>query len=624
MDVEVGWLVNRMKIQAPKSQGSISFSLFSVPSVPLCFYRRFERMRSPLLKVASGLFLFVFTSFFPLEALSLDRIVLANLAIGDTAQAVAVAKNFVRNSPQNSDHWKWLIKALSAAGAEADLIGCWQQFFDRFPLESCEEEVLETLSWGVISAHAASSLPQQRLMAVAGAFLSQDARAAKFLLGALEDKNTIIRAVSAELSSYMGDAALIEAVCSALAKEKNKKVRIALLGAMGRMSCRQVKNILWEVIQSNVLPLEEKVAAIESFVQIDSSLTVDALQNLSSCNRAALRLLSCEAVVYSMEKEKAKVLFPLLNDSQGVVRAAAWQALALLRIESIPSSFVDGFFFEKHLKDPEPEAAVATAWYLALQRDTRGIEALRSAFINGSFPLKQCALGALNCSGPYGISLVKELFFGSDDLIEKANLALALIGQREEVQEAGKAIAALLEGSKQQLFWQKRAAWQVLAYNNGSKEGEDTVFSKYAIDQLVRLELLAILAAIDHPEAIKSIRYFLKTNQWGISATAASLLLSEGGDEALAIVRELLKDSDCHIRVQAALVLALWGHDERAADCLEESYGGAGREYKEKILEALGSCGTRSCLPFLLRCMQEPFASLRLIAAAAILQVLNR
>ena len=48
--------------------------------------------------------------------------------------------------------------------------------------------------------------------------------------------------------------------------------------------------------------------------------------------------------------------------------------------------------------------------------------------------------------------------------------------------------------------------------------------------------------------------------------------MEEGNEQALGIVRELLKDSDEKIRVQAALILAILGSDTSAVKVLQEAY----------------------------------------------------
>jgi hypothetical protein len=81
-------------------------------------------------------------------------------------------------------------------------------------------------------------------------------------------------------------------------------------------------------------------------------------------------------------------------------------------------------------------------------------------------------------------------------------------------------------------------------------------------------------------------------------------------------------DNSHHVKVQAALILALWGREESAIATLQQAYGGSDRELKEKIIEGVGRVGAKSSIPFLVEKLQEPSPTLRLLAAAALLQCL--
>jgi HEAT repeat protein len=144
------------------------------------------------------------------------------------------------------------------------------------------------------------------------------------------------------------------------------------------------------------------------------------------------------------------------------------------------------------------------------------------------------------------------------------------------------------------------------------------------VNQVVRLELLNILAIVKEPMAQEGIKKFLQQKKWGISGVAAALLLSEGDESALEIVKNLLADPDKNIRVQAALILALWGRDEGALTVLREAYPQVSRDMKEKILEGMGRVGAPSSIPFLIETFNDPFQTLRVIAAAACLECLNQ
>jgi len=78
------------------------------------------------------------------------------------------------------------------------------------------------------------------------------------------------------------------------------------------------------------------------------------------------------------------------------------------------------------------------------------------------------------------------------------------------------------------------------------------------------------------------------------------------------------------VQLQAAIVMAAWGQEEKALPMLTQAYATASRQRKEQILEALGSIGAKESLPFLMDRLDESYQTLRLIAAAGILQTLYK
>ena len=74
--------------------------------------------------------------------------------------------------------------------------------------------------------------------------------------------------------------------------------------------------------------------------------------------------------------------------------------------------------------------------------------------------------------------------------------------------------------------------------------------------QLLRLELLNLLVILKYPGAPQAIKDYLSERAWEISATAVTLLLTEGDESAVDIVKELLLDSNPRIRLQAALIIS--------------------------------------------------------------------
>ena len=118
---------------------------------------------------------------------------------------------------------------------------------------------------------------------------------------------------------------------------------------------------------------------------------------------------------------------------------------------------------------------------------------------------------------------------------------------------------------------------------------------------------LRLTPAVSDTTFLASYAGGASTNDSRASALASALLLTEGDEEAIKIVEGLLKDKDKKIKVQAALVFAVWGKGEEAIAILERAYADADRMTKERILEGLGRIAAESSIPFLVEKLQETF-----------------
>ena len=85
-----------------------------------------------------------------------------------------------------------------------------------------------------------------------------------------------------------------------------------------------------------------------------------------------------------------------------------------------------------------------------------------------------------------------------------------------------------------------------------------------------------------------------------------------------------MNDSEANVRSQACLVLAMVGKDASVLNDLQRAYVGADHECKLHILEALGRVGNFDSFSFLISVFNEPFPILRIAAAAAVIQCVNR
>ncbi len=145
-----------------------------------------------------------------------------------------------------------------------------------------------------------------------------------------------------------------------------------------------------------------------------------------------------------------------------------------------------------------------------------------------------------------------------------------------------------------------------------------------AMDQMTRLNLVSQLVLVEDPRALEALKVFLKRKSWGLTGVAAGLLLQEGDETAMEVVRTLLDDKDPDIRLQACLVLAMFGRDESIVRDLQGAYAGADHDKKLHILEALGRIGSKESYSFLVSVLREPFPILRIAAASSLIQSIHK
>jgi HEAT repeat protein len=314
-------------------------------------------------------------------------------------------------------------------------------------------------------------------------------------------------------------------------------------------------------------------------------------------------------------------LFQLLHDSCTQVRLAALQTLGRLRIDSIQGVSVQDLMTHILKNESNNRLSITAAWVLTLVNPELGQRALAPWLNDRSRETRLYAAVALSATGKYGTPLMLETIQAHQDPYVRANLAIALIGQRLAVDQCCQILYACFVLDKEKWMWQDFGCFHALGPNN-VRYDEAGLQDPETTNQLVQLEILNLIAIMKHEKAKEAIAQFLHQKSWGICGSASALLLTECDDSALELVTEKLESPSQQIRVQAALIIALWGRDERAIAILQQAYAGADRELKERILEGIGHIGASSSIPFLVDKMGESYQTLRIIAASALLESL--
>lgn len=556
----------------------------------------------------------------PSNGIQWGKRVQAHIVVGDNLSACNEGFLGLQRFPDSKILWQAYLRALAKARDEKALLSNWRLFATKFPEERCNREILESLAWAVIENGASSASPAIRVIAMLGAYFSQDAKGVAVLRRGLNDSNSFLRGAALKLSSRMLDASLQDEVLRLFKNEGVWKVRLEAIKAVGALNIESARNDLENIIAQEKTPAEEKVAATEAMIAMSDGIDRSQIQRLVQSNRAGLRLLACELITYFEQAQDIDLLLPLIKDIHSEVRAKALHTLGLLRVATVVDQSVPQIAAEQ-VNDTDPLVGLTAAWVLTLNDQNKGFKAFEPFLQHDIREVRHAAAGALAATGKYGVPLAIKTFNTSNDPYVRMNLAVGLIGQREQTTAACDCLYQALTQQKERWMWEDEGNFKTLA---PSTVKHDEAIPNYpeAVNQLVRLNILEMLAIVRYPHAQQAIKSFLQESNWGISGMASALLLIEGDEDAVDLVKGLLSDNDKKVRIQAALILALWGKGEDTVALLQDSYASSDKELKGQILEAVGRVGSNASLSFIAEKLQEPYQTLRIIAAAALLECL--
>jgi HEAT repeat protein len=486
-----------------------------------------------------------------------------------------------------------------------------------------DRRLLEVIAWGVLSKGEHSSQPAISVNALLGAAFTQDAKAIPLLLHQLRSSSALLRSMAIRLAASYGDSPLKEEILQMLQTEKVWYVRLELIQAAGQLRLREARPLLTEIIAHPKTLAEEKAAAIVSMVGMYDALSLQELKNLTRSDRAGLRQLACDLVAHLDFQLGVQEIIPLLKDACPEVRMSALNALGLMRVEGSGNIGVLSLI-EENLKDSAPHVQITAGWVALLHGDSVGEKILEKWILSEEEEMRRLASGAVRVSGQYGVQLAERMLKKSQDSYVRANLALGMVGQREQVQSSCDTLYEVFVKERDTLWMWDNQINPLFRSLSPSRERHVDHIPHYpmVIDQMVRLDLLSVLSIVRYPKVQEAVRGFLQHRSWGVSATAASMLIQEGDEESFTLVKGLLDDPEEKIRLQAALILALLGSDPAAVKVLQGTYPYVDREMKVSILEALARVGDPQSIPFLTEILKEPFQVLRVVAASALIQCL--
>lgn len=552
------------------------------------------------------------------------RRIQAHLLIDDSSAALEEAHKLFQHYPDSMPVGKMFVEALAANGLEEPALDLWNALTVKEPALLYDRHLLEELSWGVLKKGLQSTQYGVRLAALIGAYLTHDIRAVPILQKMMRDSNAVVRCVAVQMASSYQDAPLKEEIARMVSEEKVWIVRLEVMKAVGRLRMKELAPKLQALVQSEKTTYEERQVAISSLVEIYDRISLEELQTLARSNRAGLRHLACSLAAHFRLEQAQGEIIRLIQDTNPHVRIAALNAFGLFYRDRLSGEEAKSLLASS-LKDADPSVAITASWAALLVDPLFGEPHLEKWLQDSLSENRRLAAAALAACGNRSLALAKTTLQKSSDIYVKANIALGLLGQRTEVKECCDLIYDFLQNEKRMWMWDNRAnpLFQVLAPSQVRHIDQIPNYPE-AIDQMTRLNLVSLLALVEDSRALEALKQFLQRKSWGLTGVAAATLLQEGDDTALEVVRQLLTEKDADVRLQACLVLAMVGRDETVLRELQGFYAGAEHEKKLHILEAMGRVGNTESYSFLVGVFKEPFPILRVAAAAALIQSLNR
>ena len=534
----------------------------------------------------------------------------------DYQSALEECKEGLLVYPKSDSLKRAYVCALAEGGREAEAILRWEGWGEK----EVDRDILERLAWGVLHRFEDSHQLDMSIATLLGAFYTQDVRSVQMLKNCMCSSDAFLRATAVGLASYYQDEVLIDQVKRLFESEKVLYVRLEVIKALGLMRVYEMKDSLKRILKNPYSPAQEKARAAKALVDLYERIAPEELLELVQSKRSDLRYLACELIARLDLLDQIPTLFLLLEDPVPSVRVASLTSLYLLGLKNMSSRSL--LKIKGMIEDPYPALSIMASWISLSFAEEKALKALKKWVDKPGCHFRNLAAFAIgNGAAERASLLAREVIETSSDPFVKVNVALGLMHQQAERDVAASTLYQFLMTQKGRVMWKEEALFRVISPSMAHHIPQIPQYPTL-IDQLARLDVLNFLAILDYPKGKEAIKTFLKHEVFGVSYAALMSFIREGGEEALSILRQLLKEEDQKVSVRAALALALFCKDLEAIEVLEQAYPSVDRETKMNILEAIGHIGNQKSVPFLFNLLKEPHYALRVRAASALIQSL--
>ncbi len=541
--------------------------------------------------------------------------------VNDFASACATANSALMEYPDEKALYRQRIMSYASAGLESDALKEWQLYLKHFGEDWADTQLLEKLAWCVLQQGITNPAPLTRLVALSGACATRDMKAYPHLEKAFRDPCAVIRCAACQAAAQLRRNEFAPLLLSLAEFDQSSPVRIGALEALANLKESKTKSLILRKIAQGDISYEERISMAKVLAILEEKSPLKCFQLLINSKDSSFRCLAVEYAIYTRLPESYTPIIALLDDPQIELQVASLHALAILW-PAWPCTPETVQKIRQKAQSTDDTVAVSASWILSLCSSKEGLGQLETFLHHPNPQIRYLAVAAICASGSKAIPLLKYILKTNAELNIKLNAAMGLVRLRTNIPEACTIIERSLRNEDER-FGQKK--WGALKAIVDGRTEKNELLSPDLMDLATRLEVINLLAIVKAPCVPNLLTRFIQSRVWGASGIASMLLLTEGDDSAIEIVEEILQQARTpYLRLQAALVLAMWGKNAAAIEPLLQAYPGAGKETKERIIAALAAIGEQESIPFLANTLLEPGPSLRVQAASALLQVIYR
>lgn len=544
------------------------------------------------------------------------------LEIRDYKRAGSLAEEVLEQFPDSILAYKTCMKSYALQGKGDIAIDTWKVFSQKFSSIQYDEEVLENLAWAIIHmGYESEHFPVRMISLVAGG-LTRDIPGLKMTCESLQDPHYFIQGTALKLASLFPDQMIKEGVLSLLQYEKNSLIRLEAIQLTKTLHIKESEPILYQLLSNNFLTYEEKIAATEALLSFNKEKGSQHIDYLINQNRSGLRILASKMIANNPQKNNLDYLYQLFEDKQKDVLIHAIYTAGVLRLDENKTQELCAHLEALH-QNTSSEIAALTAWALCRHGKYQYMDILESTILGEEIALRRQISSALPTLGKQASNSLLSCMQQSEDPYVRLNLALGLIQHQCYLSEACLEIEGFLTNNQDKVMFDDREGFfeRIVPSN----KLYDPMISNYPelVNSWVRLHLIRILCELSYSKAFELLEQFFSENELELSNLALFTLIKEKGQQSFVQMREFLYHRNPKLRYQAALVLAFMSKDREAIKVLESLYFNLSYPEKLQVLEALAYIGDKKSLPFLLKVMDEPFQTLKIMGACALIRSLN-